>query len=67
MFVHEHHYNVTEFDPQRPWVVVGETRRLCVELEDGQDFNLWAAKEWPAPRFRAELEPGELPPWEASG
>lgn len=35
----EHRYTVTELDPQRPWVLVGEIRRLSVELEDGQDFN----------------------------
>jgi hypothetical protein len=67
VFVREHRYHVIEFDPQRPWVVVGEIRRLAVELEDGLDFNRWAAQEWPAPRFRAELEPGELPPWEGTG
>jgi hypothetical protein len=66
-FVREHRYTLIEYDSQRPWVVVGEIRRLSVELEDGQDFNLWAAQEWPAPRFRAKLQPGELAPWEGAG
>jgi hypothetical protein len=66
MFVAEYRYTLAEYDPRQPWVLVGEIRRLCVELEDGEDFNRWAAQAWPAPRFKAELEPKELPPWKGA-
>jgi hypothetical protein len=62
MFVPAIHYSVTEYDPARPWVVVGQHRRLTIDLEEGEDFVVWAAEHWPAPRYRVEPET-ELPAW----
>lgn len=53
---------LAEYDPDRPWVLVGALRRLSVELEDDEDFASWAALAWPRPRYQADLLP-ELPPW----
>lgn len=55
-------YTVAEYDPERPWVVVGPLRRMTVELAEGEDFLAWAAETWPSPRYHAVLVP-ELPPW----
>ena len=65
MFVREFGFMVVEYEPERAWIVVG-SRRLTVELEDGQDFLEWARQHWPPPRFKVEPEPAELPPWDAS-
>jgi hypothetical protein len=62
VFVPELRYTVTEYDPERPWVMLTQTRGLVVDL-DAQDFPAWAARAWPAPRYRTELEPGTLEPW----
>jgi hypothetical protein len=67
MFVPEYRYTVAEYDLQRPWLLVGEIRHLAVELEDVHSFRSWAAQKWPAPRFRAELDAGQLGPWQRSG
>jgi hypothetical protein len=53
-------YTIVEHDPEQPWIVVGEIRRLTVELEDGASFHDWAAKEWPHPRYQVELDPWQL-------
>jgi hypothetical protein len=62
VFVSELRYTVTEYDAQRPWVVLAQTRGLVVDL-DTEDFAAWAARAWPAPRYKADLEPGALKPW----
>jgi hypothetical protein len=67
VFVRELRYTVTEYDPDQPWLLVGEIRRLAVHLEDAETFSAWAARTWPAPRFKAELEPEALRPWQDSG
>jgi hypothetical protein len=54
-------YTVAEHDPARPWILVGEIRRLTVELEDGQNFYEWAVTEWPGPRFKVERDPWQTP------
>ena len=59
-------YTVAEYDPHRPWLVVGPLRRMTVELPDGADFLAWAAQAWPQPRYQAVLVP-ELPRWESGG
>jgi hypothetical protein len=63
----EFRYARAEYDPHRPWLVVGEIRHLTVELEDDETFTAWAAREWPRPRFRVTLEPGALAPWQSPG
>jgi hypothetical protein len=59
-------YTVAEYDPRRPWVVLGPLRHFTVELEDGDDFAAWAAQAWPRPRYQVDLLP-ELGPWEGAG
>jgi hypothetical protein len=49
---------LTEYDPERPWIVVGE-RQETVELATMASFHAWANEAWPAPRWRAELHPGQ--------
>lgn len=56
---------VTEYDSEKPWLVVGPLRRMTVELNEDQDFLAWAAQAWPRPRCQAVLVP-ELPPWEGA-
>lgn len=59
-------YTVAEYDPGRPWVVVGPLREFAVELEEGEDFRAWAAQAWPRPRYQVDLLP-ELGPWQGAG
>jgi hypothetical protein len=66
-FVSAYRYTVAEYDPQRPWLLVGEIRHLTVELDDEHSFTSWAARRWPASRFKAELDAGRLGPWQRSG
>lgn len=67
MFVPTFRYALTEYDPQRPWLLVGQVQHLTVELESDQSFAEWAAKRWPPPRFSVGLEPGPLAPWQSPG
>jgi hypothetical protein len=60
--VPEYRYTLAEYDPERPWVLVGPLRRLSVELDEGEDFLVWAARTWPRPRYQVDLLP-ELGPW----
>jgi hypothetical protein len=55
-------YTVAEHDPDRPWIVVGEIRRLSVELEAGVSFYEWAAREWPSSRYEVTPDPWQLSP-----
>jgi hypothetical protein len=55
-------YRVTEFDPERPWIVVG-TSHGQVTLAYEASFFAWAHENWPAPRWSVELDPYELAPW----
>jgi hypothetical protein len=52
-------YTVFEHDLQQPWIVLGETQHLTVELDNADDFPGWAADRWPSPQFTAELDPGQ--------
>lgn len=52
-------YSVTEYDPERSWVVVSTRRGMTVELNDDVPFWDWAFEEWPTPRYKVELEPYE--------
>jgi hypothetical protein len=65
-FVGRVHYTLAEYDPDRPWVLVGEIRHLMVELDDNDTFSTWAARAWPPPRYKAETSPDELGPWQTS-
>jgi len=40
MFVPEHRYILTEYDPQTPWIVVA-ARHLTVDLGPGESFAEW--------------------------
>jgi len=51
-----------EYDPVRPWIVVGDIRHLTVELEDGASFSDWAAREWPIPRYEVQADPWQTSP-----
>jgi hypothetical protein len=64
VFVREFRYTIAEYDPQQPWLLVGEIRQLTVQLDDTETFSAWAARTWPAPRYKAELEPEALRPWQ---
>jgi hypothetical protein len=65
--VPERRYVLTEYDPQKPWIVVGPPRHLTVDLGPDESFSAWAAQQWPSPEFRAELAPDELRPWQGAG
>jgi hypothetical protein len=41
----------TEHDVAKPWLVVGETQRRTIELDDDENFFLWAVGEYPRDRF----------------
>jgi hypothetical protein len=66
VFVPEFRYTVAEYDPRQPWLLVGEIRRRTVELEDADTFTAWAARRWPPPQYKAELEPETLGPWQGA-
>lgn len=63
----EYRYALAKYEPSRPWLPVGPIQHLTVELGEGESFAAWAAREWPAPRFKAELEREELGPWQRPG
>ena len=62
----EYRYTVAEYEPARPWVLVGALREHSVELDDGEEFAAWAAQAWPRPRYQVDLLP-ELGPWQGAG
>lgn len=62
----EYRYTVAEYEPARPWVLIGALREHSVELDDGEEFAVWAARAWPRPRYQVDLLP-ELGPWEGAG
>jgi hypothetical protein len=57
--VTEFRFTVFEHDPNRPWLVLGPTKHLTVELERAGDFPAWASEHWPGDRYTAELDPGQ--------
>ena len=46
-----HRYELVEYDPDRPWVVLTSSRHT-VDLPDDQDFDRWAGQHFPGDRFR---------------
>jgi hypothetical protein len=44
-------YDLIEYDPERPWIVLGSSRRT-VELPDDQSFDQWAQRTWADDRYR---------------
>jgi hypothetical protein len=59
MFVTEVRYTVLEHDPLRPWVVLGETRHLVVDLPSIDEFGAWARQRYPRDRYTVQLVPGQ--------
>ena len=57
----EYRYTVTEYDPERPWIVLGSSHGQ-VTLPDDSGFFEWAQEHWPAPRWSVELDPWQLTP-----
>jgi hypothetical protein len=53
-------YSIVEYDPDRPWIVVGQHSGLEVELPDIVAFTDWAAERWPSPGYMAELMPWQF-------
>ena len=54
-------FTITEHDLEEPWIVLGSEHRR-VTLDDGVAFFVWAAEQWPAPRWTVELDPWQLAP-----
>jgi hypothetical protein len=54
--VREYGYQLTEHDPDRPWVVV-RSDHLTVTLADDQPFYEWAHKHWSEAQFTITLDP----------
>ena len=57
----EYRYTVTEHDLDEPWIVLGSSRGQ-VTLPDASSFFAWVEENWPAPRWRVELDPWQLTP-----
>jgi hypothetical protein len=52
----EYNYTIIEHDPDKPWLVRGNSRGT-VTLDEDASFFAWAAEHWPAPRWSVELDP----------
>jgi hypothetical protein len=50
-------FTVTEYDPQRPWIVTSVEQR---SVEDDAEFFAWARERWPAERFTVQIDPWQL-------
>jgi len=61
MFVRQYGFTITEYDPDRPWMVLWREHRT-IKLPDGRDFFAWTREQWPAPRWSVELDPWQLAP-----
>jgi hypothetical protein len=46
-----YHFQLVEYDSERPWVVLANEHRT-VDLPDDQDFGRWARERFPDDRFR---------------
>ena len=55
-------FTLTEYDPERPWIVVARHEHHTVELEEGVAFFAWARDQWPPPRWSIQLDPWQLSP-----
>lgn len=60
MFVPTYAFTIIEYDPDRPWVLLGEQRRETVDLDDDTEFWPWANAAWPRDRYRVELDPRQF-------
>jgi hypothetical protein len=61
VFVREYRFTLTEYDPERPWIVLS-TEHRAIELPDGSDFFAWARDRWQTPRWSVQLDPWQLAP-----
>jgi hypothetical protein len=48
-------YELVEYDPLRPWIVLSHQQRT-VDLPEGVDFDQWALRRFPDDRFRVLRE-----------
>jgi hypothetical protein len=55
-------YTLTEHNPAKPWLIVGQEHRT-VDLADSTNFFEWAGEQWLAPRWSVQLDPRQLAPW----
>ena len=58
-FVPAYGYTLTEYDRERPWIVIRQGHRT-VTLDAGLNFFEWAHEQRPAPRWTVELDPWQL-------
>ena len=62
----EYGFQLTEHDPERPWLVLNSEHRT-VTLDDGVDFGSWAREQWPSEHWTVELDPWtNAPHWRPS-
>jgi hypothetical protein len=54
-------FTITEHDPEKPWLVLGQEHGTAT-LPDVPAFFAWARERWPEPRWSIELEPWQLAP-----
>ena len=54
-------FTLTEYDPDRPWIVRARDTQT-VTLADEASFFEWAHEHWPAPQWSVELDPWQLTP-----
>jgi len=57
----EYRYNVTEYDPERPWIVLSSSRGQ-VALADHDSFYEWAQEHWPGAPLERPVDPWQLAP-----
>jgi hypothetical protein len=57
----EYRYSMTEYDPERPWIVLGSSRGQ-VTLPDDDSFYERAHQHWPGPRWSVQLATWQLTP-----
>jgi hypothetical protein len=58
VFVPEYGFTLTEHDPTRPWIVVGqEHRTVTLDALDFFACFAWARERWPFPRWTVQLDP----------
>jgi hypothetical protein len=53
-------FELTEHDPERPWIVLRQEHRT-ITLDDGVSFFAWAREVWPDGRYSVQLDP-----WQSS-
>lgn len=53
-------YTLTEYEPDKPWLIISVRRGMTVELEDRADFFEWSHQQWTTDRYSVELDPYQL-------